>query len=178
MNFNPFNWYWLASDGRVYSSAAQSTVASNDAAFGEWKGAGNRPTLWPSDAAGNQTNDALQAVLNDYGLFVDLVAYAADRRWRKEIGGITVSGVPVATDDRSKQMIMGARIAADKDANFSTPWVGADGNVYTLTGAQVIGISDAVLTHVATCFATFASVKQQVAAGTITTRDQVDAAFA
>ncbi len=35
-----------------------------------------------------------------------LVAYAADKRWRVETGGISVGGIDVATDDRSKLMIM------------------------------------------------------------------------
>jgi hypothetical protein len=50
----------------------------------------------------------------------ELIAYAADVRWRKEVGGIVVAGVPVATDDRSKQMIIGARLAANSDPDWST----------------------------------------------------------
>jgi hypothetical protein len=107
-----------------------------------------------------------------------LVAYAADMRWRKETGGIVVGGVPVATDDRSKQMIMGARIAAEADSEFTTPWVGIDGSINTLTAAQVIAVSNAVLAHVAGCFATFAALQPDITAGTITTREEIDAAFA
>ena len=59
----------------------------------------------------------------------DLIAYAAAARWRKETGGITVFGIPVKTDDRSKQMVMGARIAADIDPDFTTPWIAADGSI-------------------------------------------------
>jgi hypothetical protein len=108
----------------------------------------------------------------------DLLAYAANKRWQKEVGGITVSGVPVATDDRSKQMIMGARIAADADPDFTTPWVGADGDVYPLTAQEVIGVSNAVLAHVASCFATFASVSANIENETITSDDEIDTAFA
>lgn len=42
----------------------------------------------------------------------DLLSYAADKRWQVETGGLVIGGVPVATDDRSKIMIIGARVKA------------------------------------------------------------------
>lgn len=116
--------------------------------------------------------------LNAPPTMAELVAYASSARYAKEIGGIVVAGVPVATDDRSKQMILGARVAADTDPDFSTLWVGADGNIYPVTAAAMITISNAVLAHVAACFTLFASVKTQIDVGTITTTAQIDAAFA
>ncbi len=107
-----------------------------------------------------------------------LVTYAGMKRWQKETGGITVAGVPIATDDRSKLMITGARIAADADAGFTTQWVGADGNVYQLNATQVVAISNAVSAHGAACFSAFAGLATSIAAGTVTTNAQVDAAFA
>jgi len=118
------------------------------------------------------------AELNAAPTRAELIAYAADVRWRKETGGIALGGVPVATDDRSKQMIMCARIAADASTDFTTPWVGTDGQVYPLSAVQVIAISNAVLAHVSVCFAIFASVKNEIVAGTITTFADIDAAFA
>ena len=94
---------------------------------------------------------------------VNLVAYAADRRWRKEVGGIVVADVPVATDDRSKLMITGARDAA---------------MAYPVDAAAMVLISDAVQAHVNAGFATFATVKAAIEAGTITTTAEIDAAFA
>jgi hypothetical protein len=41
--------------------------------------------------------------------------YAATKRLEEETSGITVGGVPIATDDRSKIMIIGARVAAAAD---------------------------------------------------------------
>lgn len=110
--------------------------------------------------------------------YVDLAAYASSVRWQKEVSGIVVSGIQVATDDRSKQMIMGARIAAEADDSFTTPWVTADGNVVTLNAQQIIGVSNAVLAHVAECFAAFGTVRSSIIAGTITTTTQIDQAFA
>jgi hypothetical protein len=109
---------------------------------------------------------------------VDLTAYAMATRWKKETGGIVVAGVPIATDDRAKLMIVGARVAADADANWSTVWQGDDGNAYPLNAAQMVAVSNAVQAHVAHCFAIFASVKTSIDNGSITTTAQIDAAFA
>ena len=175
--YHPSQMPWVADDGRIYSGARQQVVESDDADYVAWLASGQTPRPWPLDAAGEQTAAALQEILTPYGMWVDLVGYAADARWRKEVGGITVSGLPVATDDRSKQMLMGARVAANADPAFHTPWVGADGSIYPLDAPQIIALSNAVLAHVAACFATFAAIKIGIAAGTITTRAQVDAAF-
>lgn len=111
------------------------------------------------------------------GYPTELPAYAAMRRWQKEVGGIVVNGVPVATDDRSKMMLMGARLAAQADANFTTRWKTPAGFV-TLDAATFIALSDAVLAHVDACFATEAAVLDDIAAGVITTAEQIDNAFA
>jgi hypothetical protein len=176
-SYNPYDWYWLADDGRVYGTKNQRIVDATDASYVDWS-LTKAPTEWPRDLNGNQTEAELQATIAQYpGLFVNLKYYAADKRWRKEQGGITLGGLPIATDDRSKQMIMGARIASDVDPEFTTQWV-ADGNVYPLTSEQIIDISNAVLTHVASCFATFATVSSGIDDGTITTTEEIDAAFA
>jgi hypothetical protein len=109
---------------------------------------------------------------------VDLTAYAMSARWKKETGGISVGGVPISTDDRSKLMIVGARVAADADANWSTVWQGADGNAYPLNAVQMVAISNAVQAHVANCFAIFASVAASIDNHSITAPAQIDAAFA
>lgn len=107
-----------------------------------------------------------------------LVAYARDRRWLAEIGGITVAGVPIATDDRSKIMVIGARVAAEADPNWSTVWQGTDGNGYRVDATAMLAISDAVHAHVNATFATLATVLAAIEAGTITTTEQIDAAMA
>ena len=108
----------------------------------------------------------------------DLVAYAAQKRWEKETGGVEIGGMPIHTDDRSKSLIMGARLAAAIDPNFTTSWKAADGSFVTVNAATIIAISDAVLAHVADCFAIEAQVIVDISAETITTPAQIDAAFA
>jgi hypothetical protein len=177
-SFIPHNWYWLSDDGRLYSSRRQIITTEADEEYQAWLDAGQgAATIWPRDDDGEQTQASLQAVLDTFGnLFVDLIAYAKNARWRKEQGGIVVAGIPIATDDRSKQMVMGARIAADANGNFETLWA-TDADVVTLTAPQIIGISDAVLAHVQTCFVAFANVVAGINGGTITTREEIDAAF-
>lgn len=106
-----------------------------------------------------------------------LLTHAADQRWRREVGGITVAGVPVATDDRSKLMIAGARLAAMADPQWTTPWHGSDGGIYPLDAAAIVVISDAVSGHVQESFAIFAGVKTDIEAGTIASFAEIDAAF-
>lgn len=107
-----------------------------------------------------------------------LLAHAANLRWRREVGGIVVAGVPVATDDRAKMMIVGARVAAMADPDWSTVWHGTDGGTYPIDAAAMVAISDEVQAHVNAGFATFATVKAAVEAGTITTIAEIDTAFA
>lgn len=107
-----------------------------------------------------------------------LIAYAADKRWQREVGGIVIGSVPVATDDRSKIMIMGARVAATADAGWETVWHGSDGQTYPLNAAGMIAISNAVEAHVNATFATFAGIKADIEAGAITSYAEIDAAFA
>lgn len=173
MRYDPSSWYWIVGGdaSQLWSSAKAAYVPSNDADYAAFLVAGGA--------------HASIASLDDLtGVFVQqypggmLLTYAADRRYAKEIGGVVISGIPVATDDRSKQMIMGARIAAEADSGFTTPWVGSDGSIDTLNATQVIAISNAVLAHVQSCFAAFATVSAGITDATITTREQIATAFA
>lgn len=109
---------------------------------------------------------------------IDLTAYAAQKRWEMETGGIEVGGMTVYTDDRSKMMIMGARIAATADPGFATQWKAADGSFVEIDAATIIAISDAVLAHVDACFAIEAQVLDGIGNETITSTAEIDAAFA
>lgn len=88
-----------------------------------------------------------------------LIALRAERksaatalRWEKETGGILIGGVPVATDDRSKTLILGKRAQAQSNPTMSFRWKAASGDWVDLTGAQIIAIADAVGDHVQACF--------------------------
>lgn len=66
--FDPHDWYWLASDDRVYSSKRQIITAAADQEYVAWNDDGGTATVWPKDDHGAETNDSLQAVISAYGL--------------------------------------------------------------------------------------------------------------
>ncbi|UPK03091.1 hypothetical protein [Bradyrhizobium sp. 170] len=75
--YDPYDWYWKAEDGRIYSSKRQTNVTDTDADLLSWCGEGDDaavPQFWPRDDAGAQTDAALQAVLDPYGLTINPAA--------------------------------------------------------------------------------------------------------
>lgn len=91
----------------------------------------------------------------------------AARRYEAEVGGITVSGVPIDTDDRSKLLINGAALEATIDPAYVMQWKTMDGFI-ELTAQQVIGIARAVRAHVQACFDREAELLAALDAGTLT----------
>lgn len=171
--FDINSWFWIVGGdaSQMWSSAKPGFVPDSDATFLAFTAQGNAPSSIAS-------LEELSEVFEQQYPAGMLSTYATSKRYAKEIGGITVSGVPVATDDRSKQMILGARLAAQADSNWSTSWVAADGSIVPVNASTIIAISDAVQAHVNDCFTTFALVKADIDSGTITTIAEIDAAFA
>lgn len=108
---------------------------------------------------------------------VDLVKYAAFKRWETETSCIVIGGVSVVTDDRSKVMITGARIASDADPLFTTHFKSSEGVFTTIGRAEIVAISDGLLAHIANCFHIEKIVLEEIGLGTITTTDEIDDLF-
>lgn len=68
----PLDWYWLADDGRLFSSSRQITVSVTDEQYITWLLNGFTATVWPRDTEGEQTSASLQEVIGQYGLWVVL----------------------------------------------------------------------------------------------------------
>ena len=81
----------------------------------------------------------------------DWSALIAARRWQAETGGTVINGLPIDTDDRSKLLINGAAMRADRNADYVLRWKTSEGFV-DLTAAQVLAVADAVSEHVQLCF--------------------------
>lgn len=94
-------------------------------------------------------------------------ASIAARRYEAEVGGITLNGMQIDTDDRSKLLINGAAVEAMLDADYVMQWKTSEGFI-ELTGAQVIGIARAVRAHVQACFDREAELLAELDAGTLT----------
>lgn len=70
INFTPNDWYWLAQDGRIYSSARGMLVYAYDTPYLAFLAKYGNVTPWPVDADGQQTTAALAAVLAGYGISI------------------------------------------------------------------------------------------------------------
>lgn len=88
-------------------------------------------------------------------LRTNLINTISSYRYELETGGVTIDGVFVATDDRSKTLLFGASIKAKEailnQVGYSIDWKTSNGWV-TLSAEQVVTISDTVWTFIQQCF--------------------------
>jgi hypothetical protein len=179
--YNPFTWYWLADDARVYAGNRQIITNDADAAYSTWLSDGNIPSSWPRDLAGNQTNAALQDVLMPYNMFVDLKAYTADARWRRRNAGIKVTSLSSAlflSDEPSVNDINSSYNYGQANPAATFHWKMADGSFTTLNATQITTLHNDILNYVQSCYACESTTIASINGGTITTRAQVDSVFA
>jgi hypothetical protein len=185
MAFNPYNWYWLADDGRIFSSLQQAQVPSTDQGYVDFCNV-NQPTPWPYDDQGAQTDASLQAALDPHQtIFANNTYYAANQRWITETGGMTItgiasapSGMPIKTDDRSKNLVGLASDAALADTTFTTVWVAADWNNYAMTAAEVISMAQQMYQHIHDAFIAYDNAVGTLKRGEAMSRQDIDALFA
>lgn len=97
----------------------------------------------------------------------DWIALIAARRYEAEVSGITLGGIPVATDDRSKLLINGAALRATRETGYTLRWKTYEGFI-DLSAEQVLAMADAVADHVQACFDREAELQSAVADGSIT----------
>lgn len=102
----------------------------------------------------------------------DLMAAAADKRWRVETGGKAVGGIRFLTDRESRTIL---RDAQELSEETGTPvrWKAPDGHV-TVTAAQIKSIRLALGAFVTACFDAEEAMQGLIALGQITTVDQIE----
>lgn len=109
-----------------------------------------------------------------------LTYYLGYKRWVKEIGGITVNGMPIDTTDPSRSLIdgLGLRAMRDQQTNPSATYTFTlRGQMAQLNVAQALGLFDAVSGFIQACRAAEGNMLSQI--GTrITSEAQIDAALA
>lgn len=109
---------------------------------------------------------------------IDLPAYAAAKRWEREISGTVWNGWPVLSDRESQSKIIAEAVAIEKDERVDgDPWKFADGEFRSLTNEQMDDLAAAVRLHVRNSYGIEAQVLAAVEAGNITTEAQIDVAF-
>lgn len=107
-----------------------------------------------------------------------LAAYAAQKRYEKEIGGTIWNGWPVHTDRESQSKIIAERLAIEAgERDDPDYWKFADGVFRAVSNDDFISLSSAVRDHVRSCFAIEGAVLAAIEAGTITSETEIDAAF-
>lgn len=172
----PYDWYWIADDGRLFSSSRQALIAAEDPAYESWVAGGNRATIWPRTDDGSQTDESLQAVIGPYDLFVEIKAYARHVSWQKRSAGAPIEGLLVPTDPDSLTLINGmaslAQLQPERVFNFDT----AAGPVQMNAG-QAVAFAAAVGSFVQSTFDRRAEVLAAIDSGEIATKEAVDAAF-
>ncbi|WP_038384937.1 DUF4376 domain-containing protein [Bradyrhizobium elkanii] len=193
--FDARDWYWFVGGDttKVYSSARNVYVdPASDSNYATWRqnqSLDQAPPiateediwgyvqafqplwLWDSDAKliaqpaeGQYTKQQLRN-------------YNATVRFNKVTGGMTAAGVPIKTDDRSRNFIQGGRAAAVDDATFTTKWYGSDGNFYDVDAATMKSMADALGKHTNDCYTVFSQTDDGIVANTITTLAQIDTAY-
>lgn len=175
--FDLRNWYWAVATNQdhVFSSASGDYVSLSDADYQTWLAEHGVPT---PIAGEDELLDVLQNAPGVVPRFkAGLIAYAAATRYAKEVGGITINSVKVATDRESQTMLAGAHIFAQQNPDVVIRWKSEDGFV-DLDAATVRAVANAVGAHVQSCFAAEATVTAAISNGSVTTPEQVDAAFA
>lgn len=106
----------------------------------------------------------------------ELLAYAAELRWQKEIGGIEINGAQVMTDRVSQSLISGAFSLVQHDPETVIDFKMADGWVQ-LDAGTMTALAVAVRKHIQACFAIEKSVAAKVNNGTITTHTEIEVEF-
>lgn len=190
MFFAP-NWYWQVggNGSQVYSSQRNIYVPTDDSEFVAWlETAGGVSRVQDEAEIWAYVKDLLPEWLFDGSTFAQpsagnhttaqLRRYAAAARYAKEIGGIVISGMPIATDRESQSLVNGAYSMAALNPEFTTQWKAVDGTFVPLDAALITAVAQAVAQHVANCFAKEAEINAGITAGTVTTKSQVDAALA
>jgi Domain of unknown function (DUF4376) len=176
--FNPLDWFWLADDKRVYGSAKQTQVTDTDPDYTAWVNSGGVATPWPRDLQGNQTDAALQDTVGPHGRFVNLTYYAADARWRRQTGGITVAGVAYRTDRVSSNERNNAYNYGQANPGATFKWKLPDGTFVTLDQTALTHVTMSESAFVQNCFTCENDTVASITGGTITDKAGVDAAFA
>ena len=110
---------------------------------------------------------------------LDLKSYAAGVRWLREIGGVSVGGMPVPTDARTQSVLTAAYASAVADAEYAiADWKVAPGTYVALSNATIRAVAVAVRSHIQACFTKNREVDEAIDAGQITGTAGIDAAFA
>lgn len=192
--YNPRDWYWLAGDGRLFSSSRGARVKASDAEYKAWKKIGYEPTVWPVDSGGQQTDEELQSVLEPFGVIVSETVL--DAACQRKIGELTnCCAEQITSGYRSSALgsehtypskhldqlnMMGSvtdALTPRQSDDWRTPfWCADDKSEWALrdhSAAQIIAAGKDGKAHVVACQSRLADLSKQVMSAK--TLEEVDA---
>lgn len=176
--FNPRMWFWFVGgdETKVFSSATGNYVPLTDPNYLKFAN-DMRPTNIASE---DELIDVLAEQAPDVVVTTQkgLMAYAARKRYAKEVGGTVVNSVAYPSDRETQAKFVSAVVMAQLNTSATFQWKVADGTFVSLDAAGLITVASAVGAFVQTCFAAESTVVAGIKAGTTTTAAQIDAAFA
>lgn len=109
---------------------------------------------------------------------VDLAAYAADRRWRREVGGMMSPTFGHLYTDRETRAIIGQKIQLIDLGMIVEPVnVKTGAGFQPFSRAALVAIGTEVDAYVQACFDLEMQVLGEIGAGTITSTAEIDVAF-
>lgn len=178
MMYNPANWFWIVAgdQSRVYSSAACAFMPISDSRYVTFLQQGGVATSIGS-------MDELTQVLAVQFPAGTLPTYANVVQWAKATAGYatTISGQQVIfpTTADSFAFISGkVQRLQQPDPPTSIIWQTGPFTFVDIPAADFTALATSIADFLQGTFDTLASVMSQIGAGTITSRAQVDAAFA
>ena len=178
MIYAPSNWYWVVGgdQDKVWSSTAAGYVNMSDESYAEWLEAGGRPTPIGS------IEDLAQVFAEQYpgGM---LTMYANAVQWTKAIGGYQTTvgeqSITFPTSTESMGLISGkVQRLQQPDPPTSISWQIGPTSFIDIPAADFTALATQIADFVQETFDMLKTVFSQIETGTITTREQVDVAFA
>lgn len=120
---------------------------------------------------------ALLTQADDADGTIALRKHAASRRWEVETGGVAWNGVTLPTDRERRSALVQALQTAQAGITPFPVTFGLGDTKLALTEPQLVSAVGAIAAHVQGAFNTWGVMLDGIAAGTIVSTAQIDAAF-
>jgi hypothetical protein len=164
---------FVADEGEYLSFVMESWALSNPG-FSEQEVRGVLSGALASYAGQHPPEEAVPAPVPSKAA---LLAYAAHKRWTYETRGAIWNGNLVHTDRESQTKLLAVQVQIGMGLRPDpSPWK-FKGGFANISNADMLAVISAAVAHVQGAFAKEAALEQSIAAGSVTTREQIDAVF-
>lgn len=126
------------------------------------------------DVANNQAVPLVETVMDESTKKALLLAYAADKRWKKETGGTVIGGIPMSSDRETQSKLTAAFLLAQFDSKTVFSWK-VGGDFVEISADMVKAIAVGVGKFVQACYKAESVVIEEINNGTIVSEADIDA---